>query len=303
MTVNQGTVENEQQIIDASGDYADVEIIFAGWGAPRLEGALLEALPSLKAVFYGAGAVKQLVSQAFWNRRIKLTSAYKANAVPVAEYTLASIVFALKKTWQINADIRKGQDSKVEILGVYHGSTVGIISLGAIGQLVCQKLKEFDLSVIAYDPFASSDTFSELCVRQSPTLEALFKESGVVSLHAPWLAETEGMITGDLLRSMPDGATFINTSRGAIVDEPAMLKVLQERKDLFAVIDVITDESAYFSTALGKLPNVFMTPHIAGSKGRECHRMGSMAVEECRRHLDGKPALTEITEETIVIMA
>jgi len=145
------------------------------------------------------------------------------------------------------------------------------------------------------DPFAGAATFEALGVARADRLEMLFSQCEVVSLHAPWLKETENLITGDLLRRLPEDGTFINTSRGAIVDEPAMVEVLRERPDLFAVIDVIRDESAYHSSPLTDLDNVFITPHIAGSQGRECHRMGALAAEECRRYLAGEPQLTPLT--------
>ncbi|MBC2593734.1 hydroxyacid dehydrogenase [Ruficoccus amylovorans] len=305
ITENDGRVHTAEEILKNPEYYQDVEIIFSGWNAPVLNAELLHALPSLKAFFYGAGTVRYFVTDAFWERNIRLTSAYTANAIPVAEYTMASIVFALKRAWTKNYALRQGRidHASQEVSGVYTGSRVGIISLGAIGRLICQRLSQFELDVVAYDPFASESLFQELSVRRVPTLEALFSGCDVVSLHAPKLPETEGMITGELLQLMPRNATFINTSRGAIVDENALVRVLKNRPDIFAVLDVITDETAYCTTPLLTLPNVFLTPHIAGSAGRECHRLGDMAREECHRYLAGEPALVPVTPDNIVRMA
>jgi len=305
LTENDGRIVTAQMILESPAKYADVEIILSGWGAPKMTEELLDALPSLKAFLYGAGSVRYIVDDAFWKRNILLTSAYKANAVPVAEYTTASIVFSLKKAWQhsraLHAGINPG--ATLQTPGVYIGSRVGIISLGAIGQLVCEKLSHFDIDVLAYDPFADDAVFEECAAKRIDDLKTLFSTCDVVSLHAPWLPETEGIITRDLLRSMPKGGTFINTSRGAIVDESSMIQVLQERSDLFAIIDVITDEPGYEKSPLATLPNVFLTPHIAGSTGNECHRMGAMVVEECRNFLSGLPPVTPVTQESIQRMA
>lgn len=305
LTENAGRVSDAASILAAPEKFAEIEIVFSGWGAPHMSPELLDALPRLKALLYGAGSVRAMVNEHFWQRGIRLTSAYQANAVPVAEYTVASIIFCLKKAFQFSRALHDGGKGGqgLEIPGVYLGSKVGVISLGAIGQLVCRKLKEFDLDVVAYDPFASDAVFTECAAKKVVSLEQIFSECDVVTLHAPWLPETEGMITGELLRRMPKGAAFINTSRGAVVAEAEMIEVLEERADLFAVIDVITKEPGYEKSPLARLPNVFLTPHIAGSKGRECHRMGRFVLEECQRFLANEPARTPVTRENIARMA
>ena len=305
LTDNDGKVYQAEDVFANPAAFADVEILFSGWDAPAMDQPLLDALPGVKALFYGAGSVRKVVTDAFWKRNILITSAYKANAVPVAEYTVASVIFALKCAWQLREQLASGEKYQYdkEIPGVYYGSKVGIISLGAIGQLACQKLKNLNLNVQAFDPFAADSVFAECGAQKVESLEKLFRECQVVSLHAPWLPQTENMITGEMLRSMPKGATFINTSRGAIVNELEMIEVLQERTDLNAVIDVIQDENSYHSTPLASMKNVFLTPHIAGSQGLECHRMGAFAIEECRNYLAGKPPITPVTEESIQMMA
>ncbi|MGE9292665.1 MAG: hydroxyacid dehydrogenase [Puniceicoccales bacterium] len=303
LTENDGKVYEGKDILANPEDFRDVEIIFSGWGSPVMDEKILEALPSLKGFFYGAGSVRYLVTDAFWERDILLTSAYTGNAVPVAEFTVASVIFSLKRAWSAREELLSGKRGPWSPPGVYSGSRVGIISLGAIGRLVCQRLSAFSLDVVAYDPFASDSVFEELSVRRAPSLESIFAECDVVSLHAPKLPETLNMITGELLEMMPQNATFVNTSRGAIVDEAAMIRVLEKRPDLFAVIDVITDESQYCTTPLLKMPNVFLTPHIAGSMGRECHRLGDMAVEECRRFIAGEKPVVPVTAQNIVRMA
>ena len=122
-----------------------------------------------------------------------------------------------------------------------YGSTVGIISLGMIGRMVVERLRSFDLQVLAYDPFVTEEQGAALGVTMC-SLDDLFRTSDVVSLHTPWLPETVGMVTGAHLASMKKGATFINTARGAIVREPEMINVLQQRADLYAILDVTYPE-------------------------------------------------------------
>ena len=111
------------------------------------------------------------------------------------------------------------------------------------------------------------------------------------------------MITGEMLMSMKENATFINTSRGAIVDEPALHQVLAKRPDLTAVLDVTYPEPPPPDSPLYTLENVVLTPHIAGSLSAECHRMGQYAIDECRRYLNGEPLLYRVTEEMAAKMA
>jgi phosphoglycerate dehydrogenase-like enzyme len=156
---------------------------------------------------------------------------------------------------------------------------------------------------MAYDPVASPRLFEEFDVARAQTLKEIFSRCEVVTLHAPLLPQTERMITGSLLASMPRGGVFINTSRGNIIDEESMIQVLGERPDLFAVLDVLADESDYGASALARMPNVFLTSHLAGSIGRECFRMGDMAVEECRRYLGRESALAPVTRQAAQFMA
>jgi len=281
----------------------DAEIIFSGWGAPLMDENFLAAVPRLKAVFYGAGSLKGVVTDAFWKRGALITSAYAANAVPVAEYTLSQILFCLKCGWQfVQAIKRDGKYTRgITAHGAY-GSIVGIISLGATGRRVCQMLKMFDLKVLAYDPHVSPQVAAELNVALC-SLEEIFRRADVVSLHTPWLPETEGMIAGIHFASMKSNAAFINTARGAVVREDEMVKALQQRPDIQAVLDVTYPEPPPAGSPLYTLPNVILTPHIAGSMGNECRRMGRYMADELRRYLNGEPLHWTISRQQAEIMA
>lgn len=279
------------------------EIIFSGWGMPQMDEAFLAHCPNLKIVFYGAGSIKHCTTPAFWARHIPITSSYAANAVPVAEFTLAQILLSLKKSWQHALAIKAAgaYPGRMSVPGGY-GSTVGIISLGMIGRLVCDQLRRFDLNVIAYDPFVTTADAAALGVTLV-ALDELFQQADVVSLHAPWLDETVGLVTGAHLASMKAGATFINTARGAIVREEEMIGVLQQRPDLFALLDVTYPEPPVAGSPLYTLPNVILTPHIAGSLDNECQRMGQIVVDELKRYLAGEPLQWAISQAQAAVMA
>lgn len=279
------------------------DIVFSGWGAPCMDAAFLAAAPRLRAVFYGAGSVKGMVTDALWERGIVVTSSWGANGIPVAEYTLSQILFSLKLGWRYVAAIRRDgrYPARWPVPGAY-GSTVAIISLGMIGRLVCERLQTFDVKRIAYDPFASAGAAATLGVSLCPLLEC-FARADVVSLHTPWLPETEKMIGAEHFRAMKKDATFINTARGAVVDEPAMIEVLQERPDLTAILDVTYPEPPRPGSPLYALPNVVLTPHIAGSMNDECRRLGRYALEECQRFLLGEPLRWQVTKERAATLA
>ncbi len=278
----------------------DAEAIFSGWGAPVLDANLLQAAPHLKAFFYGAGATSGLIGPEVWERGIVVTSASSANAVPVAEFTLAAIIFALKHALPL---MRQGHRAGKHIqphpnvAGTY-GSTVGLVSLGEIGRLVAAKMAAAlpEVQVLAYDPFVTPDVAADLGVTLVE-LNALFRRSDVVSLHTPWLPETERLIRGHHVSAMKNGATLINTARGALIAEDEMIEVLAARGDLTALLDVTHPEPPAPGSPLWKLENVFLTPHIAGSLDTECQRMGRFMVSELIRYTTGQPLLGAVRPE------
>ncbi len=284
----------------------DVEVIYSGWGVPKLDKEFLSHAPNLKAVFYAAGSIRGIVTDEFWEKDIKITSAVNANAIPVIEFTLSQILFCLKNGWQNVRDIQRDKKYPDKarsffVKGAFR-STVGLISLSRIGRGVLELLKSFDVEVIAYDPFVTEEEARELGVELC-SLEDIFKRSDVISLHTPWLKETEGMIRGEHFNMMQPNTSFINTARGAIVREEEMIKVLQERKDITAVLDVTYPEPPVENSPLYTLSNVVLTSHIAGSQGLECGRMGYYMLQEFKRFKNGESLKWQISEEEFRVQA
>ena len=272
------------------GKLDDVEAIFSGWGMAKMDETFFEVFPNLKILFYGAGAVSGFVTEQVWERGVQISNANVANGVSVAEYTAAQVLLCLKQTWQQAARVRQlrsFKSARLPVAGAY-GSTVGIISLGAIGRMVAKRLQTLDVKLIAYDPFMQREVAQALGIELC-SLEDVFSRSDVITCHTPWLPETVGLLTGALFRSMKPNASFINTARGAVIKEAELIEVLHERPDLFAVLDVTYPEPPLPESALYDLPNVLLTPHIAGSMDAECRRMGRMMVDELGRWLRGEP--------------
>jgi phosphoglycerate dehydrogenase-like enzyme len=281
-----------------------VETLFTGWYSPRLDAALLNKFPSLRIVFHAGGSVKSIVTDHFWDRGVRLACTARANAIPVAEFTLAQIILSLKHAWRsarATQNNRRFVRNDAAVPSCY-GSVVGIISVGLIGRMVAERLRHLDVRVICFDPFLSARDAIALEVEPC-TLEEVFARSDVVTCHAPLLAETTHLLRESHFASMKPGATFINTARGAIVHEPEMVAVLARRPDLFAALDVTDPEPPLENSPLFDLPNVLITPHIAGSIGPECHRMGRMIVDEVRRYLAGQSLLGEVLRENLPLLA
>ncbi|MEU6879071.1 hydroxyacid dehydrogenase [Streptomyces sp. NPDC046712] len=271
---------------EALAALADTEVLVTSWGCPPLDDAVLAAAPQLRAVIHAAGSVKHHVTDACWERGIQVTSAAWANALPVAEYTVAAILFSNKQVLQLAADYRKHRapydwQAAYGHVGNYR-RTVGIVGASRIGRRVLDLLRPFDLQLLLHDPFVGPDEADALGAR-AVALDELCALSDVVSIHAPEVPSTRHMIDSRRLALMPDGATLINTSRGSLIDQEAMVDELVTGR-LNAVLDVTSPEVLPADSPLYNLPNVLLTPHIAGSVGGELHRMAAAAADELARY-------------------
>jgi phosphoglycerate dehydrogenase-like enzyme len=294
-----------KEVADDPSLLSGVDVIFTGWSGPKLDAKLLASAQDLKLCLYGAGSVQGIVTDAMWERGVTVCSAWAANAVPVSEFTLANILLSLKRTYAASAQLqqtKKWHRPAVKMPGAF-GSTVGLISLGMIGSRVAELLKAFDVKVIAWSPYTSPQEAAALGVELVATLEEVFTRADVVSLHTAWKKETENLIRGTHFELMREGATFINTSRGAVVHEQEMIDVLKRRPDLWAVLDVCYPEPPMEGSLLYELPNVVLTPHIAGAMDRECQRMGRYMVQELERYVAGQGLKWSVSKEMAARMA
>ncbi|NWF26146.1 hydroxyacid dehydrogenase [Streptomyces sp. PKU-EA00015] len=270
---------------------ADAEVLLTCWGAPSLTAEVLAAAPRLRAVVHAAGSVKHHITQACWDRGIAVTSAAAANALPVAEFTLAAVLFAGKRVLRSAhryAQLRTEHNWHRELDGAgNYRRTVGVIGASRIGRRVIELLRPFDLRVLLYDPYVDDAGAAELGVERTD-LDELCARADVVTVHAPQVPATRHMIGARQLGLMRNGTTLINTSRGSLVDEEALLPELVSGR-LDAVLDVTEPELPPVDSPLYDLPNVLLTPHIAGSLGGELHRMADQALDEVERFARGLP--------------
>ncbi len=280
---------------EALASLAQADVIVGHWGCPTLTEEVLAAAPRLALFAYAAGTVKWQVTDAVWSRDIRVTSAAAANAVPVAEYTVASILFANKGVFSFAA---RERDPDVDVaidpsrIGNL-GRRVGLVGASHVGRLVIELLGPYDLELAVADPFLSDADAVELGVTRME-LDELCAWAELLSLHAPEVESTKGMIGAAQLAVLSDGATLVNTARGGLVDETALIAELSTGR-ISAVLDVTVEEPTPADSPLRRMPNVFLTPHVAGAAGTEMVRLADLAVQEVERWARGEPALHPVT--------
>ena len=271
---------------------AATEILVTGWGCPHIGPEVLAAAPNLRMIAHAAGSVKALLSPAVFERGIAVITAADANALPVAEFTLAAILFANKRVLEFSELYRRERRSRrlYETADAAIGNfrkTIGLIGASRIGRRVIELLRPFDFTVLLHDPYVDGGGAAALGV-EPVELDDLLTRSDVVSLHAPELPETRHMLDARRLGLIRSGATFINTARGALVDQAALEKELKSGR-FAAVLDVTDPDVLPHFSPLYKLPNVLLTPHIAGAMGDERQRFGQLVVREIERFILGEP--------------
>ncbi|GGX83010.1 2-hydroxyacid dehydrogenase [Streptomyces hiroshimensis] len=279
----------------------DVDVLVTGWGCPPLTKTVLEAAPQLRAVMHAAGSVKQLVTEAVWERRIVVSSAAEANAGPVADFTLAAIGLAAKGALPAAAAYADGGRWPAfrERQGA-DGRTVGVLGASHIGRRVIAGLRASAAGyrVLLYDPYVTDEEAAQLGTERVDRLADLCRAADIVTIHAPETPETRRLLDAEHLALIRDGGTVINTARGSIVDTEGLERECRSGR-LSAWLDVTDPEPLGKEHALLSLPNVLVTPHIAGAQGSEGKRLGMYAVEEAGRWVRGERLLGAVERQSL----
>ncbi len=279
---------------------ADVEVVVGHWGCPPLDTGALGKLPRLRLFAYAAGSVKEggTVTREVFDRGVTVTTAAAANAVPVAEYTLAVILLANKGAFAAREHLRDPgipEAGKPATAGNVD-KRVGIIGASRTGRRLIELMAPFDLEVVVHDPYLADVEAARLGVT-AVTLEELVATSDVVTVHAPLTPATHQMIGKHELGTMKDGAVLVNTARGRLVDTDALVAELVTGR-ISAVLDVTWPEPLDPGSPLLQLPNAFVTPHVAGSMGSELRRLADAAIDEVARFARGDaPAHPVVAEQ------
>ena len=289
---------------------AEADILLAAWGTPSLTRERLARAPKLKMIAYAASSVRTVAPSEFWETSdILITTAASAMAVPVAEFTYAAIIMCGKDVFRLRDEHRAERGTggfgsrrgmSLPHLG-NHARRIGIVGASRIGRLVMEMLARGKFEIAVYDPFLSVDEAAALGATKME-LNALLAWSDVVSLHAPILPETRHMIGARELALMADHAIFINTARGWLVDHDALLTEAVSGR-LRILIDTPEPEPLPTESPFYDLPNVILTPHIAGSLGNELRALSDLAITEIERFIAGLAPLHPVHKRDMERMA
>ena len=285
---------------------ASVEVLITSWGCPPIDADVLAAAPELRAALHAAGSVRSHVGDAVFDRDVLVTTAAHVNAEPVAQYTVAAILWAFKKVPFLAADARRFRedwayrDQRGELSGL--GRTIVLVGFSRVGRRVVELLRRLHAGrVLVVDPVVNPVLVREAGAEVVTLAEAL-PQADVLSLHAPALPETHHLIGAAELAALPEHATLVNTARGSLVDTAALEEACAHGR-LHAVLDVTDPEPLPAWSRLYDLPNVVLTPHVAGSLGSETRLMAAAALDELERYVSGQPPLEPVTRHGLAVQA
>jgi phosphoglycerate dehydrogenase-like enzyme len=283
---------------------AEVNILVTGWGTGHLDSTFLNQAKRLKLIAHAAGSTRYLLPADFWSRNIRLCSANEALGEGVAETTFAMIVAGLKAFFpcsQLTRDNRWKDEGLPWPVRELYDVTIGIISASKIGRSVIRILKNFETRILLFDPYVNPAEAANLGV-ELVTLDQLMRQSDVVTLHAPALESTRHMLSREQFRAMKNFGIFINTARGMIVDEAALVDELKTGR-IFAFLDVTDPEPPRPNHPFRTLPNCVLTPHIAGAISNGVRRQGRSITDQIVEFTNGKVTHGEVTADRAPLMA
>jgi len=271
------------------------EALITGWGSPPLTDEVFRNADKLRIIVHSAGSVKYMLSKDVVEkyiipRGICVCNAPQAIAFNVAETTLGLLIMASHRLLDHALTVREGGWRNPEIprhVTTLNGSTIGIVGASRVGREVIRLLKPFDCRILVYDPYLK-DSEAEMLGVEKVSLEELFRRSDLVSIHAPLTDETYHMIRGEHLRLLRDGAILVNTSRGKVIDQDALVKECRKGRIIVA-LDVTDPEPLPVDSPLRNLPNVIVTPHIAGNGRYGLLKIGEITLKALEDFFAGRP--------------
>jgi (S)-sulfolactate dehydrogenase len=256
----------------------------------KVSAAMLAAAPKLRVVGRLGVGLDNIDVPACEARGIAVIPATGANALAVAEYVVATGMVLLRGALLSTAAVAAGEWPRTQLSDGREsaGKKLGLVGFGGIGRLSARLAQALGMQAIAYDPMLSADApvWAETNTR-CVSLDALLREADVVSLHVPLTAETRGLLNAERIARMKPGAVLINTARGGIVDEVALVQALRDGRLGGAALDVFEREPLPAGSVLAGTPNLILTPHIAGVTRESNERVSAMIAEQVAQRLQG----------------
>ncbi len=256
----------------------------------QVRGAVLAAGQRLEAIGRLGVGLDNIDVETCRARGIRVLPATGANDVSVAEYVIATAMLLLRGAYFASAEVLRGDWPRARLIGrELAGKRLGLVGFGSIGRVVAAKARALDMLVSAYDPNVPKGDRTWLGASYAPSLAKLLEASDILSLHLPLLPATRGLIGAAAIASMKPGALLINAARGGILDEAALAESLRAGRIGGAALDVFADEplTAEAAERFAGVPNLILTPHIAG-RTEECdRRVSAVTAANVRRALQG----------------
>lgn len=248
------------------------------------DSTVLESLRLLRVIARTGVGLDSIDLEAATRSGVVVTRTAGAHEETVADHALALMLAAARRVLENDASVRSGTWDRAAALASsgLHGSCVGIVGVGRIGSAVARRLEGFDCEIIGFDPFVESAPGVTL-----GTLDQLFERADIVTLHAPLTSDTRALVNARRLRSMRPGAILVNTSRGELIDEAALVDALTSGHLRAAALDVFVDEPPV-TPGLLELPNVVLSPHVAGLSVESARELTRQAVTSALDVLAGR---------------
>lgn len=279
----------------------DADIAVTSWGCGSLTRRVLDRAPGLRLVLHAAGSVKPILSPELWERGIRLTQASEALGRGVAETALGLTIASLKDMWRLSRLTREGEWGPLSQVREMYGIRVGVLGAGRAGSQYIRLLRAFDVEILVYDPYVDEAAAAAMGARKAD-LEEVLRESDVVSIHLPSLPATYRLLNRERLKLLKDSCILINTARGTVIDEEALVAELRQGR-LFACLDVTDPEPPESDHPFRSLPNVILLPHIAGAVNNGLYRLGRFVLEDFQSFLHGRPMVGEVTQANAHLLA
>jgi D-3-phosphoglycerate dehydrogenase len=260
----------------------------------RLDAAVLQRAPKLRVISKHGVGVDNIDLQAAASRGIPVLVATGANAVSVAEHAIALMLATVKRILPLDTGLRAGRWEKAGFIGrELAGARLGLLGMGSIAQATGRIAKGIGLELLGYDPYAEEAAFEELGVTRCSTFGELLEQSDVLSLHCPLTEQTRQILNAEAIARMPVGSYVINTARGGLIDEDALLAAIQSGHLAGAGLDTFAVEPPQANHPFFNESRIVVTPHIAGVTREAGARVGVEAVRGIFQVLDGQPVARE----------
>ena len=270
------------------------DAVITGWGTSKLTQEVLEGNDTLKIICHTGGTVTPIVDDYAYNKGIKVLSGNQVYAESVAEAIIAYSLIGLRKIPTYLDRVHNGGWYQGEVWEGLLDQTMGFVSFGTIPKYLIELLKPFRVKVKVYSAHLSDEELTKYNMERA-SLEEIFSTCKIISVHSAYTAKTHHMINKELLEMIPDGAVFVNTSRGGVIDEPAMIEELKKER-FTAVLDVYEQEPMAQDNPLRNMPNVYAIPHMGGPTYDRRKYVTLALCDDIQNYYAGKELRMEIVK-------